>query len=263
MVQRFDDDFAGDDLQRLRGIAEEIGIRDPAQTLSFKKGEDETSRASGRTIYVGTALWSYDAVWKDRKKLFSEGHALKSKEEIRFILGHELSHYRWGDTWHPWFNSMTGTGLALALLGNYVGGGVPALVGGVLSFGGELLAGGGLVNALGVGLTTAGMLGLGPLGRFFGGTVGGLVGSTLGGVVGLPTISNVFEIKSDLHSAWGSSRQELEGGIKRFEGEMRENEGNESGMPTLLKHPKNTLFDPLHPPLTLRVAYLNAVKWFK
>lgn len=247
MVQRFDDDFQGAELATLRQIARDMGVRNPAASLSFKRGEEDSSRAEGNKIHVGKAL-------------MVDG-ALLPADRISFILGHELSHYRWGDTWTPLLNSMTVTGLAAALLANAAGGGLPALVGGVLGAGAELAMGGGVVNAGITGLSTAMMLGFGPLGGAIGGTVGGYLGSVVGGYTGLAAVSKLFEIKSDLHSAAVNNRQSIEGGIRRFQSETAD---NIYGVGIPLKRPENTWADPLHPPLSFRMGYLNLIKdWFK
>jgi Zn-dependent protease with chaperone function len=207
---------------------------DPAK-ISFKKAKDQTSRTEGNTIYVGSGLIS------------------GSESRLEFVIGHELSHYKTGDVWPvSGINPYMMTAGALGLL---LGGPYSALAGGLLGFGGELAAGGGLVNALITGLSTTGMIGLGPLGGWLGGTVGGLLGAAAGSLVSLPAIFKLLEIKSDLQSAMTFGP---EGGIGHFRSAMTENKYEQPSMPTLKEG--NAIFDPTHPPLSMRVGYLELLQ---
>ncbi|MGN6826756.1 hypothetical protein [Paucibacter sp. M5-1] len=235
--------FEGEDLRRLQAIAERMGI-DPAQ-LNFYDAEGRGNNASGNDVSI-------------------EGSLLRGKDEdqLNFTVGHELSHYktfdtRFGGSEQLPLGSMTAamlgaSGLATLSLGP-LGGLLGGVLGGAAGFAGEMAAGGGYLNAAVTGVSAASLLSLGPLGAFVGGPVGGLVGTLLAAGLSLPLISKLFEIKADLHSAKNVG---AEGGIKRFDDEMREHSSDAQAGQT----PGNALLDPLHPPLSFRKQYLG---WFQ
>jgi hypothetical protein len=227
VIRRVDDEFAGAELERYRGIAARMGI--DGRTLSFRRSGTDQSRTVGNIVYVNTTM---------------------SEEETEFILGHELSHYITRDVRGP-VPTIPLSMLLAGVGGTLLGGPWSSLAGGLLGFGGEWMAGGGFINSAITGLSMAGMIGLGPLGYALGGSVGGILGTLAGAGLSLPMISKLFEIKSDLHSGSVFGGR---GGISRFRGQIRDNEDGDNLPPTT---GGNSLIEPTHPPLTMRIGYLE------